>query len=319
MSQPFFPASHLSHYSISEPTSAHQLTHFTQAGARRPNTPFIEAQQACRLIYEQHRQPLMICLSGGIDSECVAQAADACGVPYELVIMRLAPNFNDHDTIFAQQYCEKIGKTPIWIDLDIVRFYETGLFLEYALKYRTNSPQFASHLWLADQIQGLPVFAGSFPYMNYFDSEGNLLKDSFLYTAEDKEYGVDRFFQKTGKSGVGHFFQYTPELYFSFLVHTIAGASLEQRLKKELRSHYEMKKNVFSEGGFNIHLVPERKQKFTGFEKLKEYYAERYGIGDIYEKLFRESLQRIFSAKKSARTLIPREAEEMFYSYLGGQ
>lgn len=308
----FYPASHHSHYSISEPKEGHQLTHF-KLFESRPQLPFIEAQRACQLIYERYKSPLMICFSGGIDSECVAQAAIAAKVPFELVIMRLSPSFNDHDTVYALEFCEKVGKKPIFIDLSIIRFYESGEFLQYAMKYRTNSPQFATHLWLAEQIQGVPVFAGSFPYINYFDREGKELEESYLYTSEDKEYGVDRLFQQTGRGGVGHFFQYTPELYFSFLTHTIAGSSKKKRIELQLGTHYDMKEYAFAQGGFNTKIVTGRSQKYTGFEKVKEYYAARYGIGDTYEKLFREPLQRIFPKKKSVRTLLPKAAEQNFF------
>jgi len=313
----FFPRSHQLHYRIHEPKPGYQLTVFERAPLSI-QTPFEEAVRASRLIYETYQIPLTICLSGGLDSECLAQAVLASGVPFNIVTLRLKPEFNAHDTVHAESFCRQYQLPIRFLDLDIIRFYESGEFLEYALKYRTNSPQFAAHLWLADHAEGVPVFGGSFPYLNYFDFEGNLLEESFLYTPEDKEYGVDRLFQKQNRPGVGHFFQYTPELYFSFLCKTVAGGSLAQRQKLKLGSYYQFKTEVFSQAGFNMQLTPERQDKYTGFEKVKAYYAERYGIGDVYEKLFRLPLQKMFPVKTSVRTLFPKEAGGKFYSVVGG-
>lgn len=310
----FYPQSHLNHYSYYEPVVGYQLTEFYQSPQQNTLSPFKESVRACQLIYEKYQKPLIVCLSGGLDSECMIQAVQASEVPYKVAIMRFVPDFNKHDIIFAEEYCRLHHIKPTYYDIDIIQFYESGEFCEYAIKYRTNSPQFCAHIWMADQIEdGVVLLAGSSPYLNYYDKAGTLLKECTLFTPEDKEYATDRLFQIKNKPGVAHFFQYTTELYFSFLFKTIAGSSLKIRHKYALNNHYEFKKTIFKQGGFNTEIFVQRNEKFTGFEKVKEYYASLYGAGDSYEKLFRLPLQQMHPEQISIKTMIPRNLEKMFY------
>ena len=314
----FYPVSFANHYRYSHPEPKHQLVEFLTA-PKALDSCFKEAILACQIVYETTKEPLNICLSGGLDSECLVQAAIASKVPFKVSIFKYLPDFNVHDIRFAIEFCEAKKINYELVELDIVRFYETGEYLEFALKYQVNSPQFVVYLKCASQTSGNTIFAGGFPYINYF-IDGKKLETPSIFTPSSKEYCFDRFFNVEKRTGVGHFFQYTPELYFSFLLKTIAGGSIGERSVFNFENHYAFKAKVYEQGGFNVSNCLERKVKFNGFEKLKDYYADRYGVGDIYEKLFRLPLQEIMPPEESIITLYPNQVvEQLNLNWAGSQ
>jgi hypothetical protein len=308
----YSPISKDNHYRISFPKKGFQLVEFLKKPSEI-SLPFVEAVKACQTIYEEFSRPLNICLSGGLDSECVAQAALSSGVPFYISIFKYKDKLNEHDIKFARSFCQQNNLKFNEIDIDVIRFYETGESLEYALKYRTNSPQFAVYLKCAEKLDDVCLFAGTNPYFIHFNLDGSLSEVPKLFTPSDKEYCLDRLFINNKKLGVGHFFQYTPELYFSFLFKTVAGANRNQRLAYKISNQYEFKKNIFEQAGFNTNNFPERNTKFTGFENIKKYYAERYNILDAYEQFFRMPLEALFPPEIEITTITKFDCEKDFY------
>jgi hypothetical protein len=121
-----------------------------------PELPFIEAQKCAQHIYE-NKKNLKLCLSGGLDSEMVALALMAKKIPFEARILKFNDGWNSEDTQHAVSFCIRNSIPYKFIDLDIIHFFESGDFLPFLKRYRTQSPELASHCWFLDQIDGTPI------------------------------------------------------------------------------------------------------------------------------------------------------------------
>ena len=70
-----------------------------------------ECVRAAGLIAQHAAKPILICYSGGIDSEIVVRSFQESGADFEVVIMKLKydndDHTNKHDTKYAFEYIEQ--------------------------------------------------------------------------------------------------------------------------------------------------------------------------------------------------------------------
>ena len=95
---------------------------------RTPNSFRLECLQAAREIAEKATFPIYVCLSGGIDSEIVAESFRLAGIPFVAGIMRFNDNLNRHDILWALKYCIKHNVEYRFFDVNVFEFYESSEF-----------------------------------------------------------------------------------------------------------------------------------------------------------------------------------------------
>lgn len=209
---------------------------------------------------------IVIPMSGGIDSETVAEAAVRSGIAWEPAIMNLILDgkvMNTHDTEHAVNFCRTHGVTPRFYDLDLVSFLESDQAHRYAIDCYCVSPQLQTHLWLLDQIAGTPVMPGDF----HFISNRKFTASEFKY------FTYDFWQQQTGREYVAKMLSHTPELVISSL-------KLQVNSKIYWMSNYDRKCQLFALGGFD---AKPRPHKQTGFEKILEHFQEKYNGENLYQ------------------------------------
>ncbi|MBY0451922.1 MAG: hypothetical protein K2P92_02730, partial [Bdellovibrionaceae bacterium] len=197
-----------------------------------------------------------------------------------------------------------------YIDLDIIKFYESGEFLEYAHLARTASPQLAVHAWLAMRTNYTPVFAGDFIYFHNLLIFFNEKPISFK-APEYKDYAVDRIMKRHGRFGVSNFFNYSFEQLESFITYTRAGRSANFD-NTGMYTKYHFRCAVYRDAGFNFMTWPGR-QKFSGFEQVKTYFAERTGDMDAYENIFRRPLEDVFGGPADNMYIFVKKGHESLF------
>jgi hypothetical protein len=112
--------------------------------------------------------PVVVMMSGGIDSELVGDALLHAHIPFQVVIGRLRTDvvcentiFNMHDYQVAERWCLKNNIDIIYCDIDIYQL--STVLCKYALESYGFSPQFACHMyimkWCTDN--GLFFLAGN--------------------------------------------------------------------------------------------------------------------------------------------------------------
>ncbi len=234
---------------------------------------------------------LVLCISGGLDSQAMLYAFLAAGVTFDVAVMSFNDGLNDHDVGHALALLSQLGISPQIHKLDIRAFYESGDFMSYAIRGSTGSPQFAAHVWLAEQVQGVPVFAGE-PWHAVTSPNR---QHNQLYVPEYKEYATEIALAKQGRAAVSHFFESSAAWMLALL--NIPEYHLRYRDDSDPLGSYRSKFLFYRSLGFPVSL-PAGQVKLTGFERLYSLIATEKNIANYYHfnDLYRRPLEKLFPA-----------------------
>ncbi|MFZ3229761.1 MAG: hypothetical protein WA160_06125 [Pseudobdellovibrio sp.] len=244
-------------------------------------------------------EKIVLCLSGGIDSECMAISFLKAKVSFEVVFLRFKDSLNYFDIRSNIDFCINNSIKYTFLDLDILHFLESGQFLEISKQYGCQSPQLAAHLWMLDQIDGLPILAGN-PIAPIWKN------DHWFYIGLPGELHsvYFKYFMINDRPGIPWFFLYSPEQIASFFNLNCIHDFITKKKKSEIDYTYGYKYKSYQEGGFEV--IP-RENKFTGFELIQKYYDQLAKTENNYEfnRLFRKPLEEMFPFPDVYLQLIP--------------
>ncbi|MBC7742256.1 MAG: hypothetical protein H7061_08665 [Bdellovibrionaceae bacterium] len=284
--------------------STDENTFISQCGlmSRNAKSPKIEAIWAAQAIQRNAAGlKINLCLSGGIDSECMLEAFLAAHVEFEIFILKFKDDLNYFDIQTNLNKCRSLKLPYKIVELDIMHFFESGMCLQVAEKYNCQSPQLAVHLWFLEQLDGVPVLSGN-PIAPIW------LNDSWYFLGMPGELhcAYFNFFQTNQRQGVPWFFIYTPELIASFFALNCMQPYLQKNIKNPELYTYGEKCRSYFEGGFS---AQPRADKFTGFELVKNAYDRQYNTkhGDAFNKLFRWPLEEMFPFPETYIQLVPSQ------------
>jgi hypothetical protein len=246
-----------------------------------------ECYRAARLIHESSDEIANIMFSGGNESEIVVRSFFDQQIPFKVSILKFKQNLNLHDISFAVVFCEQ-RKIPYRIfELDIKDFWDDEIY-EYAERTQCPTPQLPSAMWLADQIDGLPVMGSGEPYIakiipdDYVPGESLYEPSEWQFQEKERIQAWYRHFLIQERPAVPGFFQYTPELMYSFLSSPIVRELVNNERHGKLSS-------VSTKGEtyrlWFADMIP--RPKFSGFERVmdwevivRESLTEKYGQYD---------------------------------------
>lgn len=253
----------------------HLLIKFSETKISSETNAFKSAIKYIQYLYEEHREPLYVCLSGGVDSTALAMAFVESGVNFKMATLCFKNNLNIHDLEDAYSfslYCKK----PLEVhQIDIDDYFSSGQFIENVEKYRCSSPQFAAHFELLKRIDGIPILPWQPPLLLKLGDIG------YTYTMLDDHYlSYQRFFDIEKRKGIPYFFLSSSDMILNFLkVGQTVFSSCHDR-----RAEYPEKVKIYNLSGFD---VKARAAKYTGFELYKSFLESKYGPGPWFETLFR--------------------------------
>jgi len=282
---------------------------YTKLGADegQPRTPWQEALTAVGKIYEDQTDPISLCVSGGVDSECMLRAFHAAKKPFRTFIFRYLGNYpwsrdwNHHDTVDAFRLCRKLDIQPEVLKLNALTYFDSGQVFSNSEKYTCASPQLCLHIEFLKKVPGCPVLAWNAPN---FQGHANpqmegLGLPGFLH------FSYNRYFEESQRAGIPFFFLYTPELFYSFFK---LERFRKQRANPKSTGSYELKCDLYRDGGFHIQNRPD---KFTGFEELRRYYDLKYRGMDVFNQKFRQPLnEKLRNEKRLPNSEISLVQEE---------
>ena len=206
-------------------------------------------------IINNYPSPYHLMISGGVDSQAMLYAWKLYGRDYIPVSVVYNDDMNTHDletlAIFAER--EKIEVT--YIDFDLLKFYETE-YDDLCKKYQCISPHFGAHLGMTQTLTGTCIFSGDCLGIESA-AVGN---NNLCLLRASKERSI-----------VPYFFLHTPEIAYCINYHRYI---MQDLTVSEDDTEYETKVKIWTQLGFPVIAQP---QKFTGFEKIKDYYDETYG------------------------------------------
>jgi len=213
--------------------------------------------------------PLIVTMSGGLDSELIAQSLYSANISFKALIGRLQVEtatgsiiLNKHDYCYAEKWCKSHNVEVIYCDLDV--FGNAKLLTEYALSSKGFSPQYAWHMYLMKWCSD----NGYFFVAGLGDIDIVLGDDGEYYCADtQREWSIDIFCENhniiDGVDGVIRFVKLDSRLTASFLkLSTVQNLMLNK--SPVLLDH---KHACFSEAFPEM----EPRPKFTGFEKIQEW------------------------------------------------
>ncbi len=241
-----------------------------------------ECLATAQLIRDSISGTLVVFFSGGSDSEVVIRSFYESKIPIRAAICQFKNNLNIHDVSFAVVCCEQLGIPYDLIQLDIEQFMNDRLYW-YAGLTQARSPELCSTMWLADQIDGVPIFGSGECYLvkrvspNYIDGQSEY--ETTPWDLYEKELIASwyRFFMNVDRIAVPGFFQYTPEIMLSFLKEDKIKELVNDKIKWK-RSSVSSKMSIYQK-----HFPLIDRKKYTGYEKLEDKVEQtRLILRDIY-------------------------------------
>lgn len=222
-----------------------------------------------------------VTMSGGIDSETIAEVCVKEKIPFRASLMRYMINgqvMNSHDLQYAEEFLDEHGIYAHYFDMEIESFLDSDEFWKICTLYYCISPQLACHLWLLSKLRhNTAVVPGDIMHM----TNNTLSVNVFKYNT------YDFFFRKNKQKGVAKILSHTPEIIASQIL-------LQKDFKNTgTKGMYDKKCKLYAAGGFDAAPKP---KKYTGFEEILKYYQMKYD-GDHLYQVFNDRYRRPLEAK----------------------
>jgi len=255
----------------------------------------IQAAERCANLLGNN---IALCLSGGIDSQCMAQAFKEANIPFTAYILNFNKELNIQDVNHARLYCRVNNINLEEIQFDVVNFLTRENY-DYGIKYKSSSPHFNTHYKLFDIIKSRGhsgvCCGGVTPFLRNGAFGSNFLRNPFNFITYSE---ISEFYCQ------GSFLSFSPELAWTIgLLTPKLDYSSSQNLEAMSQStiydlndnRYGKKCQAYMKEGFKI--IPQDK-KYTGFEFVKLYFQNKTGNPLEFENNFRYPLERIHNTNR---------------------
>jgi len=212
----------------------------------------------------KNRLPIIVTMSGGLDSELIAQSLYLAKIPFKALIGKIQIEvateiitLNQHDYSYAEDWCKNHNIDIEYCSIDVFR--DAKLLTEYSMSSNGFSPQYAWHMYLMKWASD----NGYFFIAGLGDIDIVLKDDQYFCVDTQREWSIDIFCENNNLDGVIRFVKLDSRLTASFL----NLSSVQKLMLNKTPVLLDHKYACFSE------VFPEMKNrpKFTGFEKIQEW------------------------------------------------
>ena len=242
-----------------------------------------ECIRSARLIGEAADKPILLFLSGGVDSEVTARSFLEAGVPFDVATTNIIHDgkiINEHDTVYATSFIKKYNLTAHTIDINLVDLINR--LKEIRLTNNPAEPYYKVSMVFLNIIIMLEQFCNDYYCVT---GNGDLVIDAYrkynqpgpiqygLYAGKSFSGSALSAYELSARESINltRFFCYTPELLLAWLL----DADIQHWIKYE-------KALMGPHGWMNIHSIKsfilykiwpdmEIRPKFMGFEHLPGY------------------------------------------------
>lgn len=230
-----------------------------------------ECVRAARLIYENANKPLLVCFSGGIDSEVIVRSLQEANAVFSVAIMRInykdLKNINQHDTSFAYAYATKHNIPIIEYEFDLEDYIKN--------KFETDSDIFGNYLGILSHTEIVKHFpdyhcvlgGGDIKLLRHRYNGRPELPGLYIEESEISINAIEAAYNNNS-SVSNRFFMHTPELMLAWLLdHDVAHFI---KYEKALVSNF----TTINSNGIKAFAYyrnwpdMEPRPKFNGYEKL---------------------------------------------------
>lgn len=271
--------------------------------------------RAAQLIANRAKDDLVLCLSGGIDSEVMVRIFIDAKIKFKIAIMRFENDLNLYDIKYGISFCQKFDLEYSFFDLDVIKFHEEEEFKHYSDEAQCGSPQLSCILWLMDQLKdSFAVMAGQFPviynsnegvsdFINYqIDNNYDFIfiNDSiradhkdynppFVQLMPDTDVSIFRWLMKKNNQAVPQFYHYTPEMTMAYFQHPATIDYINQigLFENNKVWNYNVKRKLYD--SFFSYDMEHRPGATGGFEDVKQMFKTK---NIQYDAVFRLPLMK---------------------------
>lgn len=230
-----------------------------------------------------------LCISGGIDSQAMLHSFLVAGLKFTAYTFVFENDLNKFEVELARKYCKihcvELHEIPFKVLTFLARKnYELGI------QYNSTSPHFNSHYEfcniLKDKGHTGVCFGGMTPYRSRGAWGNNFARSILNYITYSQ---INQFYVQ------GSFLSYYPELTWAIAILT-PSTDLDPTyapneglfVRRSGAVRYANKVMGYYKAGLDII----ESQKYSGFEKVKEYFEQQTNDGWEFEKRFRLPLEK---------------------------
>ena len=241
---------------------------------REPKVWTEEIKLSAKLISQTINKDIWICMSGGIDSEVVADTFKDLAIPFKALIARFEDDINKHDIIHAQRWCLQNKIEYKFFDINIIDFLKTG-YKEYLHQDLVSNNVFRYFsIELLKQIEnmnGFGILGGKSVGLSLLQ----LPEDSKdLSIHDDYDIGSLAPIEWCRKNNLNHcvfFYQTSPEIHRAFLNDPINQMLMVHPYMLRSKGSNEAAKTLMMRSHFPLTDI---RNKFHGFEKIMDLREE---------------------------------------------
>lgn len=215
-------------------------------------------------------KPIVVALSGGIDSEVVCRSFLKAEIDFSVLTIKHKNGSNQHDITYAENFCKKFNIQQTIVEIDPFVLFGSDVENFISQGYIANNVFRYLQLFLLKTIHemgGCAVLGGGEQlYQNVNDIVHLKYAEDFLLALE--------WIKNNSTLHFPYFFQTTPEIMSSYLQHELV------KLLTAKPEYYRCpENNGFSPEKIIIYhsVFPdmERRRKFHGFENINNFRQER--------------------------------------------
>lgn len=245
-----------------------------------------ELRRTADSVYKEFGKDLVVFLSGGTDSEIVANNFLSIGIKPKCAVIKFKGGYNAADVLEAERLATEMDLDLKIIDFDILDFFHSGQAQEFGETIQCTQITYIMVYYCIQKL-GAPAAMGGEALLSR-----NVTKDSsyWYYTfRENEDASAMRFTERYNIPLVNEWFSYTPELLLYYLEHPMIKELISNRFNYKLTS-------VSSKNKILKELCPyiTEKRKTHGFESLLAFnYSAYKKIGENQIRRLETSLDGI--------------------------
>lgn len=254
------------------------LPYWVQFGRceRKPLVFREECVNSAQLIGKLAEKPILLFLSGGVDSEIMARSFIEASIPFEAVIVRMFYNkqsCNEYDIVFALDFVKKYNIKYHIFEYNVNDFVREK-YIPYAEKYQTWMPGSLIHVdYVREYCKDFLCVFGLGDIILYRPQlYGYPETEDMLYLQEPQSVTTIHSAIEEGETVVAKFLSYTPEMILSWLLSEDVRTFVKYEKAFPKLSIYEFKPFLYFK--YWPEMAP--RPKYHGFEQINVFDKNRW-------------------------------------------
>ena len=168
-----------------------------------------ELLENTRVIRDSFNEPFDLLFSGGVDSEIVLRCHVELKIPINVFIFKYENNYNFHDVRHALRICNELNITPVVIDFNLQKFFETDAYDIWKMGY-FHKAGMLPHMKMIEYLDNIPVLGDGVPDWSFKDSK-------WQFELNEADHSQSIYGIAIARPMIACWFEYSPEVILSHM------------------------------------------------------------------------------------------------------